>query len=67
MNNTRTAKEAHAWRVAGWRERYAMQNGKKEKTLVNGRPCWRYVLAETDDHQNANGATFDTVRGVWID
>ena len=62
--NTKEMREAH--KTAGHRERYAMENGKRLFTNINGHKCIKFTYSENDPYQDANGATFDTVRGVWI-
>lgn len=62
-----THKETTAARIAaGWRENYAMDHGASEYITIGGNRCIKFIYSETDPYQDANGATFDTVRGVWI-
>ena len=62
-----THKEIAAARsVAGWRENYAMDHGASEIIYMCGHKCYKFTYSENDPYQDANGATFDTVRGVWI-
>ena len=56
-----------AYTVGGWRERYAMENGNKTVVYINGHKCYKYTYSANKEYQDANGATFDTVRGCWID
>lgn len=63
MKNAETMK---AYAAGGFRERYAMENGNKSIIFVNGNKCIKYTYSKHMEHQDANGATFDTVRGVWI-
>ena len=56
-----------AYTVAGWRERYAMENGNKTVVYIGGHKCYKYTYSKHREYQDANGATFDTVRGCWID
>lgn len=56
-----------AYTVGGWRERYAMENGNKTVVYINGHKCYKYTYSKHREYQDANGATFDTVRGCWID
>ena len=53
--------------AAGWRERYAMDHGVKTVIYVNGNKCYKFTYSEKEEYQDANGATFDTVRCIWID
>lgn len=55
-----------AYAAAGYRERYAMENGKRLSVNINGHRCIKFTYSENDPYQDANGATFDTVRCVWI-
>ena len=55
-----------AYTVGGWRERYAMENGNKTVIYINGHKCYKYTYSANKEYQDANGATFDTVRGCWI-
>lgn len=52
--------------AAGWRENYAMDKGGSEIVYINNHKCYKFTYSEKDTYQDANGATFDTVRGVWI-
>ena len=52
---------------AGCRERYAMENGNASKAIINGNVCYRFTYSKKDNYQDANGATYDTVRKTWID
>ena len=55
-----------AYTVGGFRERYAMENGNKTVIYINGHKCYKYTYSAHREYQDANGATFDTVRGCWI-
>lgn len=63
MKNNETAKARAA---AGWRERYAMEHGNRQIIYINGNKCIKYTYSTKEVYQDANGATFDTVRGCWI-
>lgn len=52
--------------AAGWRERFTMENGNRATVYINGNKCYKYTYSKHIEYQDANGATFDTVRGVWI-
>ena len=56
-----------AYTAGGFRERYAMENGNKTVIYINGHKCYKYTYSAHREYQDANGATFDTVRGCWID
>lgn len=58
MNEART--------TAGWRERYAMDNGNRATVYYNGEKCYKWTYSTADEYQDANGATYNTVRKAWI-
>ena len=64
MKSSETMK---AYAAAGFRERYAMKNGNRATVYINGHRCIKYTYSKYLEYQDANGATFDTVRGIWID
>ena len=51
---------------AGYRERYAIKNGKKNIKYINGHKCYVYTYSDDEEYQDANGATYDTVTKNWI-
>lgn len=53
--------------TAGYRERYAMEHGTKRTVYINGHKCYIFTYSEKEPYQDANGATYDTVREAWID
>lgn len=55
-----------AYTAGGWRERYAMEHGNKTIIYINGHKCFKFTYSAKSEYQDANGATFDTVRGCWI-
>lgn len=57
-----TAKEK-----AGYRERYAMDHGNESKAIINGNVCYRFTYSRLKEYQDANSATYDTIRKTWID
>lgn len=63
MKNAETMK---AYTAGGFRERYAMEHGNRATVYINGNKCYKYTYSKHTEYQDANGATFDTVRGVWI-
>lgn len=60
MTKQEIMKEAK--RKAGYRERYAVQNGELN---INGN-LWIFVYSTDDPYQDANGATYDCTEGKWI-
>lgn len=59
-----TMKEAKA--TAGWRESYAMDNGRRYTVYHNGEKCYTWKYSKSNEYQDANGATYNTVRKSWI-
>lgn len=55
-----------AYEKAGYRERYAMENGNRTIIYINGNKCYKFTYSKFSDYQDANGATYDTVRKAWI-
>lgn len=55
-----------AYNAGGFRERYAMKYGKKTIVTISGHKCYKFTYSTRNKYQDANGATFDTVRGCWI-
>lgn len=66
MKKFKSEETRRAWYAAGWRERYAMENGNRATIYINGEKCYKYTYSTRAEYQDANGATFNTVRGVWI-
>ncbi len=52
--------------AAGWRERYAMENGNRAVIYVNGQKCFKFTYSKNKPYQDANGATYNTVTKQWI-
>lgn len=50
----------------GFRERYAMNNGRREIVTINGHECYKFTYDTFRKYQDANGATYDTVTKKWI-
>ena len=68
-NNPQTRETLEAgkmWGLGGFRERYAMQNGTREIEYINGEKCYIYRYSKEEEYQDANGATYNTVRGAWV-
>ncbi len=55
-----------ARRAAGWREQYAMKNGHKTVTYVNGEKCFKFTYSVHNPYQDANGAMYNTVQKRWV-
>lgn len=62
----KSAEMQKAYNAGGFRERYAMEHGNKAVIYVHGKKCYKFTYSAQEEYQDANGATFDTVRGVWI-
>ena len=67
MKNHKSDEMKNAYAVAGFRERYAMENGNRATVYINGHKCIKFTYSEFIEYQDANGATYDTVRESWID
>lgn len=61
-----TKQKIDAYTAGGFRERYAMENGNHTTVYINGHKCFKFTYSTKKEYQDANGATFDIVRGVWI-
>ena len=55
-----------ARQTAGWREKYAMLNGKLTKKNEVGRLLYVWTYDTEREYQDANGATFDATNGRWV-
>lgn len=66
MKRYNSAETKKAYESAGFRERYAMEHGNRTTVYINGHKCYKYTYSSTKEYQDANVATYDTVRGVWI-
>lgn len=55
-----------AFANAGYREKYAMRNGKKREVMINNHKCIKFEYSEKLEYQDANGSTYDTVTKNWI-
>ena len=56
---------AEAYNAAGFRERYAMENGNKSTVYVNGHKCYKFIYSKDVDYQDANGALYDVIEKRW--
>ena len=66
MKNYKSDKMKAAAAAAGFRERYAMENGARTTLYINGEKCIKFTYSPAREYQDANGAIYNTVRGVWI-
>ena len=67
MKRYNSAEMKKAYESAGFRELYAMEHGNRTTVFINGHKCIKFTYSESIEYQDANGATFDTVHGAWID
>lgn len=67
MKNYKSPEMKEAYKNGGYREHYAMENGNKTIVYVAGRKCFKFTYSNKKEYQDANGATYDTVRKSWID
>ena len=67
MKKFRSFELCEAYSLAGFRERYAMEHGNRATVYINGEKCYKFTYSKYKEFQDANGATYNTVRGVWID
>lgn len=54
-------------KAAGYREKYALENGVSHPVTVNGDRCYRFTYPTTNEYQDANGAIYNTKQKAWID
>lgn len=66
MKNYKSDEMKKAAAAAGFRERYAMENGNRATLYINGEKCIKFTYSPRAEYQDANGAIYNTVRGVWI-
>lgn len=50
----------------GYRERYALQEGKKTTVYINSHRCIKFTYSNNIEYQDGNGAIYDTVLKSWI-
>lgn len=55
-----------AMKRAGYRERYAMENGTETRRTINGHTLYIFKYTADHDYQDGNGATYDATRKAWI-
>ena len=58
--------EVAMYEKAGFRERYAMNNGYRRVVYLRGHLCFKFCYSPKVEYQDANGATYDTVTETWI-
>lgn len=62
----RSQEKQAAFNAGGWRERYAMEHGNATTVYINGNKCIKYTYSTGAAYQDANGATYDTIKKQWI-
>ena len=67
MKSYKSTETKKAHESAGYRERYAMEHGNRATVYINGHKCIKFTYSKHTEYQDANGATYDTVRESWID
>lgn len=56
-----------AYAEGGYREKYAMEHGKRSVKRDNrGHTLWVYRYSTEIEYQDANGATYDATEGRWV-
>lgn len=65
MAKFRSSEMIEMGHVAGFRERYALENGNKSVVYVNSHKCYKFTYSKAVDYQDANGALYDTVEKRW--
>jgi hypothetical protein len=50
---------------AGYRENYAMDNGKVSVVYHGNHKCYEFTYSSDNEYQDANGALYDTVTKSW--
>lgn len=56
-----------AWKQAGFREKYAMENGQMNVFKDDrGHIMWRFKYDKSHEFQDANGALYDETEERWV-
>ena len=61
----RSPEMVEAYNAAGFREKYAIENGNKSTVYVNGHKCYKFTYPKVVDYQDANGALYDVIEKRW--
>lgn len=61
-----TNQEQTAYNKGSFRERYAMDHGKRTIENWNGKEVWKYKYSASDEYQDANGATYLPSERRWV-
>lgn len=63
----RSSEMKTAYEKAGYRERFAMDNGNRAVVNIRNHKCYKFTYSKGKEYQDANGAIYDTVTKEWID
>lgn len=66
MKNYKSKDMINAYNIAGYREKFAMDNGNKSIIYANNHKCFKFTYSKHLEYQDANGSIFDTVSKTWI-
>lgn len=58
--------EDRAYEAGGYRERFAMRNGKRYIRNNGNHVLWIYKFPSDYKYQDANGATYDATERRWV-
>lgn len=61
-----TNERKEALESAGYREKYAIENGKEVVFYNRNHRMIEFRYSSDDDYQDANGATYDATEGRWV-
>ena len=67
VSRMRSLLRIEMYKKGGYRERYALLKGNKSTVYINGHKCYKFTYSKFNPYQDANGATYDTVKKCWID
>ena len=67
MSKLEKANFENARQSAGYREKYAMDHGKRVIIFQNGREYWKFSYSPDAEYQDANGATWDVAERKGIE
>ena len=66
MKKYRSVDMINAYKLGGYRERYAMDNGNKNTVYINGNKCFKFTYSKNHAFQAGNGATYNADQKRWI-
>ena len=63
----RAGDSLRAYEAGGFREKYAMDNGNKAKSIDHrGHEMWKFTYNDHREYQDANGALWDNTEKRWV-